>query len=212
MRLLKKENLEIFLLLVLLAYPLSFAYTFLVHEPSHYLACVIQGHAASIKLNPMLMGGSVNCVDGDSLSPQGEILFAMAPYIVAILLLVFLSGFQNRLSRLTAYVAFFNTQENLTLPVINNFLFGLKVLDPFGMLKQISRVHPGYESAALLTAYVLIVLSILVLYVRYRNDFTTAKDKTFYRRAFIISMFYFLIGELALILFVIPQAQELKII
>ena len=209
---LKKEYLEILLLLVILAFPLPFAYAFLVHEPAHYLACVLQGHASSIQLHPSLMYAFEQCNDEDSLSPQGEILLVMAPYIVAIVLLFFLSGVQNRLCKLMAYTAFFNTQENLTLPVINNFFFGLKGLDPYGMLEQIRRVHPGYESAALLTAYVLIVLSILVFCVRYRNDFTTAKDKTFYMRAFIISMFYFLIEELALILFVIPQAQKLKII
>jgi len=206
MKILKKENFEILSLLILIV-PLLFVYTFAIHEPAHYLACILQGHAASINITPG-MGGQVDCSDLEGFSPYGQILHYMAPYVAGIFLLIILSKTKNKSGRLIAYAAFFNIQENLTLSIFNDAFFKIKGLDPFGMLYQINRLYPSYELQGLLTIYFLIILSILIFYIGYRQDFIHSKDKRFLRWAFTIFFANLLMGELFVIFFVVPHIPK----
>jgi hypothetical protein len=196
---------EAFFLLVYVLL-LSVLWILLIHEPSHYLACILQGHPSSIEL----LRGGVECSEFEGLSLQGMILVNMIPYLIDLAVLLLLIKVQSKFFKVIAYVAFFDLQTSLTFGIIFNVLFNNKDSDPFGLLDVIKNVYPGFGSTFMLGVYLLVFLSFVIFYLGYKTDFTRSNDRHFFRWAFFIALAEFLLWELFIFLIVVLPPLIIK--
>lgn len=117
---------------VILFCVIVFLWLYFVHEPSHYIACFVQGGQPTIAM--FELSPHVACTGTDLLSPAGRLIYVAAPYWVDLAALIALAFVKRRsiLLKLFPHVAFFDFFSNF---VMSNFVAGydfhlIRVMNP----------------------------------------------------------------------------------
>jgi hypothetical protein len=200
----KKESVEIILLIPVILL-ISLLWSYLIHEPVHYVSCVLQGHFGYIKFHP-----SIDCSEISTFTPDGLLVLYLSPYIITLIVLIILSRTENKYAKLVAYNAFFSIQLNLSAQMVMQYLFKLNGGDGLKMLRIMREAHPNQPLEPFIAIiYGIITLSVIIFYAGYRKDFTESKNRRFLRYGFIFYSLFFVLEIVSTVIFMLPLAQRI---